>query len=149
MKNPKTWLVTFDSVVCKIYDYTKPIQDHIPLIYEVYEPENKLRDIDLTSDRSGRYQFKGYAMGTYSQESDPKKRNQEKFAAEINKILQQGYNSHQFEKLIIVAAPHMMGLLSKKMDKKVKKCIEHKVEKNAVQLTNRELPGYVREAIWQ
>lgn len=150
MKHPKTWLVIFDSVVCRIYDYNKRKQNHIPLIQEIKQPDNKLRDIDLTADRAGRYHGKGFTNGgTFSQESDPKERNIQRFAQQISKTLTRSFNNHEFEKLIVVAAPHMIGLLSKYLDKQVKKCIVHKVEKNAVQLNENKLTDYVHEVIWK
>lgn len=149
MNKTSTWLVIFDSIECRIYDYSKREKNFIPLIHEIAKPENKLRDIDITSDKPGRYRAKGTGLSTYEQESDPKKVHIERFAQEISKYLVTSLNQNSYNKLIVVAAPRMMGILLQNLDKQVKKSIVHKIEKNAVKLPDRQLTGYVKEAIWR
>lgn len=149
MNRSKTWLLIFDAAQMRIYDYDKREKNYIPLIKEIQRPENKLRDFDITSDKPGRFRAKGTGISAYEQESDPKRVNFERFAQEINKVLVKCLNSNNYEKLIIVAAPRMLGLLLQNIDKQVKKTIIHQIEKNVVQFPDKKLMGYVKEAIWR
>lgn len=138
------WVVVFDSNVCRIYGYSK---DQIVLIKEIQHPENKLRDIDLTSDKPGRYQAKGYVHGAYTQESDPKAIKIDNFSKEIANILDHGRNTHAYETLILGASSHMNGLLLKHLNKQVKSLITHNIEKNLMPLGESELLVHLNEVI--
>ncbi|HAT9777352.1 TPA: host attachment protein [Legionella pneumophila subsp. pneumophila] len=139
-----TWLVVFDSTICRIYDYCK---NQLILIKEIQHPENKLRDIDITSDKPGRYQSGGYVHGTYSQESDPKEIKIENFSREISSILEHGRKTHAYEKLVLVASPHMNGLLLKHINKQLEDLIIHNIEKDLVHLTENNLLVYLNEVL--
>lgn len=138
------WLVIFDSTICRIYEYNK---EQLVLIKELQHPDNKLRDIEITSDKPGRYQSKGYAHGAYSQESDPKEVKIENFSREIAHILDHGRNTHAYETIVIVASPHMNGLLLKHMNKQVKNLITHNIEKDLIHLVENDLLIHLNELI--
>jgi len=54
LPNEITWVIVFDSSHCSILTIKKKPKG-LNLIKELNHPENKLRDIDLTSDKPGRY----------------------------------------------------------------------------------------------
>lgn len=137
-----TWIIVFDSTICRIYQYNK---NQLVLIKELQHPENKLRDIDITSDKPGRYQSRGYAHGAYSQESDPKEIKIENFSREIAHVLDHGRNTQAYENIILVASPHMNGLLIKHLNKQVKNLIIHNIEKNLIPLTENDLLVHLKE----
>lgn len=130
------WLVIFDSTICRIYNYDK---NQIILIKEVQHPENKLKDIDITTDKPGRYQSKDYAHGAYSQKSDPKEIKIENFSREIANILEHGRSTHSYEKLILVASPHMNGLLLKHLNKQVHDLIALNIQKDLIHIAENKL----------
>lgn len=137
-----TWMVIFDSTRCRVYDYNK---SQLMLIKEIEHSENKLRDIDITSDKPGRYETGTHAHGTFSQESDPREIQIEHFSREISNILEHGRNHHAYEKLIVIASPHMHGLLLNHINKHVKDLIAHNIEKNLMQLSEGDLLDYVNK----
>ncbi|KTC86836.1 MULTISPECIES: host attachment protein [Legionella] len=138
------WLVVFDSTICRIYEYDK---DQLILIKELQHPDNKLRDIDITSDKPGRYQSKGYAHGAYSQESDPKEIKIENFSREIAHMLDHGRNTQAYESIVLVGSPHMNGLLLKHINKQVKNLITHNIEKDFIHLGESDLLVRLKEMI--
>ena len=145
MKNQHaTWLVIFDSTICRIYDYSK---HQLLLIKEIQHPENKLRDSETTSDKPGRYRSGGHAHGAYSQQSDPKEIKIDNFSREISNILAHYNTTHAYEKLVFVASPHINGLLLKHLNKHVKNLIMHNIEKDLVHLTENKLLDYVNEVL--
>ncbi|WP_347252066.1 host attachment protein, partial [Legionella sp.] len=117
------------------------------LIKEIQHPENKLRDIEITSDKPGRYQAMGQAHGTYTQPTDPKEIKIENFSKEIAKILEYNNTVHGYEKLILVAPPHINGLLLKHLDKQVKKRVTHHIEKDFIHLSEDKLLDHLNEAL--
>lgn len=140
----RTWLVVLDSTLCRVYDFTKR---NMLLVKEIQHPENKLKDIDISSDKPGHYKAMGQNQGTYTQESDPKRIRVENFSKEIIKILELENHYHAYEKLILAATPHMKGLVLKHGNKQIKKLISHSINKDLVHLPEVELYNYVKEAI--
>eukprot|EP01012_Entosiphon_sulcatum_P001561 TRINITY_DN10298_c0_g1_i1.p1 TRINITY_DN10298_c0_g1~~TRINITY_DN10298_c0_g1_i1.p1 ORF type:complete len:171 (-),score=7.41 TRINITY_DN10298_c0_g1_i1:23-535(-) len=136
------WIVVFDSTICRIYEYNK---DQLAFIKELQHPDNKLRDIDITSDKPGRYQSKGEAHGAYSQESDPKEVKIENFSREIAHLLDHGRNTQAYETIVLVGAPHMNGLLLKHTNQHVKNLITHNIEKDLIPLGERDLLVHINK----
>jgi protein required for attachment to host cells len=140
------WIVITDSNTCKFYDYSKE-QVELSFLKEIQHIENKLRDIDLTSDKPGHYKSGVSARGTYSQPSDPKEIKIESFAMEIAKELDNGRNNHAYHNIIIFAPPHINGLLFKHLNEHVKKLVLHNVKKDLLYVKNDALLNIVQEHI--
>ena len=139
-----TWIITIDSTTCRIYDYQiKPAQ--VTLIKKIEHLENKLRDIELTSDKPGHYQGGISSRGAFSQQSDPKKIKIDNFSNEIAKELTLNKNKNAYHHLIIIAAPHMNGLLFQHLNKHVEELVSHSIKKDVMQLNERELLKFVQE----
>lgn len=137
-----TWVLITDSNTCRLYNYSqKP--DQLTLVKEIKHPENKLRDIELTSDKPGHYKASGSAHGAFSQQSDPKEIKIEAFSREIAKELDHGRNAHAYEKLILIAPPHMSGLLFQHLNKHVMDLVTHNIKKDIPHLTDHELLDFL------
>lgn len=133
------WVVTANSNMCRIYHFDKHPKK-ITLLKEINHPENKLKKSDyLTSDRPGRYHTDNSAGGAYSPHSDPKEVAIDSFSREIANELNSGRNTNAYKNLIVVADPHMQGLLFKHLDKHVKDLITNEIQKDIMQLTEHEL----------
>ena len=141
-----TWVVIFDSINCRIYHYHKN-PEQLTLFKEINHPENHLKDIDLTSDKPGRYSSGTSGHGTYSQPTDPKEIKVDSFSREIAKELDHHRKINAYDKLIIISPPHMNGLLFQHINKHVKDLVTHNLEKDLLHLTNRELMEYLHKNI--
>lgn len=92
------WALILNSNDCRIYKLsTKPYQ--LTLLKEILHPESKLRDIDLTSDKPGRYKAGDSAHGAYTQHSDPKEIQIEDFSRQVANELNKGRNIEAGDKL--------------------------------------------------
>lgn len=139
-----TWILTADTSTCRIYkSTTKPYQ--FSLVKELLRPEAKLRDIEMTSGRAGRFNTGTTTQGTYTQQSDPKEIENDDFAREIAKELDNGRNNHDYDRLIIVALPHMNGLLLQHTNKHINNLITHNIKNDVIPLTEQKLSDFLRE----
>lgn len=136
--NGITWVVVLNSNSCRIFKYSKKHRQ-LEAIKELNHPENKLRDIDLTSDKPGHYKSSSSAHGSYSQQTDPKKIKIDNFVRGIANELEHSRNSQAYNKLIIIAADHINGLLHKHINKQVKKLISKNIEKDLIHQSNKDL----------
>lgn len=141
-----TWILATDSNTCRLYDYSKK-PELLTLVKEIKHPENKLRDIDLTSDKPGHYKASGGAHGAFSQPSDPKEIKIDDFSREIANVLDHGRNTHAYEKLVVIAPPHMNGLLIHHMNKHVRDLVTHNLKKDILHCTEQELLDFLRQHI--
>jgi protein required for attachment to host cells len=141
--NHTVWVANINSNICRIYQYSKN-PEQITLLKEIKHPENKLRDIDLTSDKPGHYKSSSATHGAYSQPSDPKEIRIDAFSREIAKELDHGRNTHAYKNLIIIAPPHMNGLLSQHMNKHIHDLVAHNIEKDLIHMSDHELLSFLR-----
>lgn len=136
------WVVSSDTNTCRIYQYNKPFQ--LTLIKELKHPENKLKTSDLISDRPGHYQTSGPTRGVYTQSTDPKDVMIDNFSREIAKELDHGRNDHAYKNLIIIASPHMNGLLFQHFNKHVKESVINRIHKDLLHLSEQELLDFLK-----
>lgn len=136
------WFVIADTNICKIYSHdTKLHQLH--LCKEIEHPENKLKNVDLVSDGPGSYQAM-HARGAYAPPSDPKEVKIDTFAREIAEALNADRNNQLYNKLVIIALPHMNGLICKHLNKHVKDLVAHNIEKDLLHLQDHELVHFIQ-----
>ena len=138
------WIVNTDTNTCKIYSYNN-LEGKLTQIKTIIHPECKLNDIELTSDRPGRYRARDIASGAYAPHSDPKSVKIQQFAQEISHYLDHGRTTNAYQELIIIALPHMNGLLLKLLPEKVKSFITHNIEKNIIKYNDNQLIDFFKE----
>ena len=128
---------------CKIYHYDKhPAQ--LKLLKEISHPANKLKNRDLTSDRPGHYQGGESARGSYSPHMEEKENEINNFSREIARELNQRRNENDYKTLIVIAPPHMYGLLVQHLNKHVKNMVTHDIQKDLIHYTERELLDFLK-----
>lgn len=137
-------VVASNSNTCRFYHYSKhPAQ--LTLIKEIYHPENKLKNGDLASDKSGHYKGDEGGRGSYSPHMDIKDVQIDNFSREVAKILDHERNENEYEKLIIIAPPHISGLLNGHLNKHVKELICNYIHKDLLHLSEQELLHFLQE----
>lgn len=139
------WVITSDTNICRIYQYNKP--DKLILLKEISHPENKLKDIDLISDRQGHYNASNSSRGAYSPHTDPKQVKIDEFTREIANELDQGRNKNSYEKLIIISPSHTSGLLFQHLNKHVKELVINKIHKDLLHLSDHELLSFLQDNV--
>lgn len=139
----QTWVIVANSNICQIYTYNKK-PGHLSLHKDIQHPESKLKNSELTSDKSGQYKARDTTRGNYSPHMDAKEIEMDNFAREIAKILNQERSLNHYNNLILVASARTSGLLFQHMDKNVKELITHHIQKDIVHLANHELIDFIK-----
>jgi protein required for attachment to host cells len=124
----KTWVVVADRSRARIFSIEKP-RGALTEIEDLVHPEARAHDRDLTSDRPGR-SSDNHVLGTAHAARDQQAH---EFAREIASRLESGRNGAQFERLVLVAGPDVLGFLRKSMSSQVAKLVVREVEKNLTQ----------------
>lgn len=138
-------VINANTNTCKFYDYNKH-KAELKLVHEIQQPENKLKDFDLNSDRPGHYQKNGPGTrGAYSPPKNTKEIKIEDFLRNIAKKLEHQRTQNTYEKFIIIAPPAVNGLLHQHMDKLVKELVINNIKKDLIHLNDHDLLSYIRE----
>ena len=118
MKEKKTWVLVAHRVGATLYQRIDN-QKQIELLREIDYPQGKLKSSQIDSDRPGR------AMGVSSKrrvsfdvEKGSQKQNEKKFSKRLAQIVNRAALSKKYDKLVLVAGPHFLGLLREDLDKK-------------------------------
>lgn len=136
-------VINTNTNTCRIYHYLKhPAQ--LSLIKEINHPENKLKNSDLTSDRQGHYKAGKSARGAYSPHREEKDIEIDNFSREIAKELNQERVKNEYDELIVIALPHMNGLLFQHINKHVKDLVINTIEKDLVHLSEKDLLNFLQ-----
>jgi len=142
------WVLTSDGNHCRIYSYQRKPAD-LKLVNEIVHPELRLKASEyLTDDRSGHYQARDMARGTYSPHTDPKEIRLIEFAHEISEYLDQSRKKNLYEKIIMIASPHINGLISQHLNKNVEQLITHNIKKDYMHTTEADLLKFLHENIY-
>ena len=137
-------VVNTNSNTCRFYHYDKkPAQ--LTLAKEISHPENKLKNSELAADKMGHYKGDKGGRGAYSPRMDIKDVQIDNFTREIAKMLDHYRNENGFEKLIVIAPPHIFGLLNGHLNKHVKELICHHIKKDLLQYSDQELLQFLHE----
>lgn len=108
----KIWVVVADASRARIFSAEKPA-DGLTEIEAFSNPEGRLHEGDLVSDRGGRISSGEGARHGYGAGNHAKDDLTNRFAAEVCKRLEKGRTGHAFERLYVLAAPTFLGMLRK------------------------------------
>ncbi len=125
----KTWVVVADTSRARIFSADTPASKLLET-ETLTQPEARLHQGDLVSDRPGMDRNSGNGTHNMGHETAAKEELANRFAAEVCNRLEQGRIKSQFDKLYIVAAPSFLGLIRKYQTPALKKVIAGEVSKN-------------------
>lgn len=131
-----TWILVANASEAYLYKSANLYTGDLQFVEELKHPESREKGINLTSDRPGHYQTDHKTRSAY-EKSHPKEDEAESFARELAALLKTGHNNHDYEQLILVAAPHFYGLLNKYINFTIDKCTH--INKDYTKLTEKEL----------
>lgn len=146
---PNILVIAADNTCARIF-HTSSSQDPLEEKTVLVHPENRLHEKDLTSDRQG-YSFSshGYGRKALSSHEEPKEYEIKKFVKEINEYLKNSEANKEFNQLIIIAAPKLLGTLKKQLNSNIKKLITYELKKNITKLSAAEIRNYLPKHLTQ
>ena len=128
-----TWIIVADGSRCRIFSGFKS-PDGLQELQTLTHPETRLHEQELTSDLPGRaYDSSGQGRHTMGNTVQPKKHETEAFARQINDFLDKERTHHKFGRLVVIAAPSMLGQLRTNFNPEVTKCVSAEIDKDLTQ----------------
>lgn len=139
-----TWVMVANASLAKFFSNTGP-QRELQLIRELAHPESREKTSDLVSDRSGSRNGTGH--GAFTQATDPKHHEAERFAQELTRELEQGLAKKAYDRLILVASAPFVGLVNHHLPGQVRSVLSESIGKDYTRLPATELTAHLRSHV--
>ncbi len=137
------WIMVANASHAKLFSNQGP-KKGLQLVKELIHPESREKAAELVSDRVGNFA----GSGSYAQPTDPKEHEAERFALEIAHELEHARVNNAYEKLILVASSHFLGLLNGRLTQQVRGKISESINKDYTQLPIKELSGHLENFVF-
>ncbi len=115
-------------------------------ILTLAHPEGRLHESEITSDLPGRT-FDSHGTGRHSMEQPVSAKQQERinFAKQIARQLDEVNSKVSFDKLILIAAPAMLGLLRDNLKNEITKKVTLEIDKDLTQHSIEQIQNQLPE----
>lgn len=144
MKAKTTWVLVADGARARI------VRDVATGVATADRPEDLVFEIDhkqlreMMADRPGRsFASEGARRSAMEYRSDPVAEQEAAFADMLLERLEQRHAAHEFDRLLIVAEPRMLGLIRQKVSPTLQRAVVKEVPKDWTKLP----PDELRQAI--
>ncbi len=141
-----TWILVADNTRARFFTAATPASA-LTEVDSLVHTEGRLHDRDLTTDLPGRIKSSDGVGHAFEQPTDPKEHETENFAKLIVETLVDAHHTHQFEQLVMVAGPSLLGVLRNQLPEQLKKRVCFELDKsiateNAVEI-RKHLPEFL------
>ena len=124
------WLVVADQTRARIFEVDRS-QNELSEIEHLVNPDARLHERDLVSDDKGRA-YDSFGTGRHAMENrvSAKHQNVVDFVGRINEKLLLELNARKYNKLYLMAAPELLGILRDKLDPHIQKVVAAEIHKS-------------------
>ena len=140
-----TWIMVANASQAKLFASHGP-KKGLELVKELLHPESREKTSNLVSDRSGSNSGSGH--GAFTQATDPKHHEAERFAHEISRVLEVGRVRNAYDNLILVASKPFMGLINQRLPVQVRSKLSQSIDKDYTRLPAKDLAGHLEEMVY-
>jgi protein required for attachment to host cells len=136
-----TWIVAADASRARILQVAD--RERLVEVEDFVNPEGRLHNREINSDAKGRFRGPDRPGGHSSDDGEHTVDHyNELFAKRVADYLDKARNEHRYERLVIVAAPKVLGQIRKRLGKEVEKLVVDDLDKDLSWLNAREIERY-------
>ena len=154
-RHMKLHVLAADQAEARLYELGSP-SGPLTLVATLSDPIAHQHDRDLKSDRPGRVfdhaSAAGQRRGATGHHStggqEPRKLEAHRFASRVIAELEQVRDRGQLERVIVMAAPHFLGLLREAMPPAIRALVFTEVHKDLIKATEGELRAHLPPDAW-
>lgn len=140
-----TWILVANASSALLYVNHGP-RKGLKKIKEFEHRASREKGLSLVTDRSGH--GPGIGHGALVPPTEPKHHEAQHFAQELARELEHGRTSNLYQRLILVSAPHFMGLLNGSLSSHVRNLVSDSVEKDYTKAGEKELSSHLESCIY-
>lgn len=141
IKHKKTWVLVADGTRARIFE--KNFKSLNNVMGQDFVADN-LQDSEIYMDKPGRsYESKSFARHAYQPRTDWHEYQKQLFAKEICTILEKASANAEFDELIIISPPKMLGDIRGYLGKQILPKITAEIPKDISKLSEHDLMNYL------
>lgn len=143
MRSKQTWILLADSSHARIYLNDGVGKGLEPVADGTFD-EPILPTREISADKPG-VSFSSAGEGRRSMQpaTDPNRQAKLTFAKRLTVFLEQANNNREFDRLILVAPPRMLGDLRSAMSARIAGLVYGELNKDLTHISEQELPGHL------
>lgn len=134
-----TWILVADRVRARLFCASDDGNSLVEL-EDFVNPDGRAASHEIGRDAPPRTME---SLGTVRHVIEPhtslEDRSAERFARELNEVLEQGLGNRRYERLILTAPPHFLGTLQHALGKQVGACVVAHLDKDLTTLPKSEI----------
>lgn len=147
MKPIKTWIIVADGSGMRVFVNDGPGHGLSEVAGKARKTDPKPSG-DIDADKPGRsFDSKGRGRHAMEPPTDSSRHAKRVFASEIADALEKEQRAKAFDRLVLVAAPSMLGDLRAALPESVQKAIYHELAKDLTHLNERDLAGHLDDIL--
>jgi protein required for attachment to host cells len=142
---PNKWIVIADDSRARIFQIKNNLDELIE-VEDFLNTAGRAENREIDRDARGRFYGRGTRKQGHTAEPvvNAVEHRSELFSREITHRLEQGCYHHQFDNLIIVAAPHFLGSLRKHLPKQIGRLVTHELPHDISALSLPQIRKYLK-----
>lgn len=124
-----TWILVANNTLARFFAAESATS--LRELADMNHSEARLHDREMTEDLPGKIKNAGGIGGhAFEQPTDPKQHEAQVFAQRIIHYLQDAHNANQFQRLLLIAEPSLLGRLRHNMPAPISNLIAFELDKN-------------------
>lgn len=142
------WVLVCDSARARLFE-TRGIEPSWELLRVLGHPESRSKASDLVGDHSGQRSSQGASVhhNALAPSSSPKEVEKGHFVHTLVTILDQAMRSKSFDRWVLVAPPHVLGMVKNELTSELQKHLMASVDKDLTHLDTPNLAERLRDAV--
>jgi protein required for attachment to host cells len=138
---PTTWIVAADASRARILQVAD--RERLVEVEDFLNPAGRLHNREINTDAKGRFRGPDRPGGHSSDDEEHTVDHyNELFAKRVAGYLDKARNDQRYERLVLVAAPKVLGQLRKELGKEVEKLVVDELDKDLSWFNAREIERY-------
>jgi protein required for attachment to host cells len=146
-KASTTWVLVADGAKARVFSFDQGKRE-LDLVHEMGSEEARQKPSEILSDNEGRRFDTGpNQRSTVGAATDPQRYAKEVFSRDVASYLDKAATQHSYERLVLVAAPQMLGDLRSELSKPAASKVDGELAKDLTNLDQRELIAHLEEVL--
>ena len=138
---PTTWIVAADASRARVLQVAG--RKRLVEVEDFLNPEGRLHNREINTDAKGRFAGPDRPGGHSSDDEERTVEHyNERFAKRVAEYLDRARSDQRYERLVLVAAPKVLGQLRKELGKEVEKLVVDELDKDLSWFNAREIERY-------
>ena len=143
----RTWILVANASHASVYLNDGPHKG-LTRVKTLEHAASREKGAYLATDRPGQQQGPNAGRGSFVSSKSPKEVEAERFAIEVARALDHGRTQNAYQRLILVASPHFMGLVNQHLDAHVRQMVSDSIEKDYTKIAEKQLAAHLGGCIF-